>query len=114
MDIPISSEFLLSLGCSYYGLSTDLYFPDRDLYDVYELDGYDCKWLFIPIPNLFHNLGNGKSVQLVDDDFKLLHLDEWGVFCNSIPNHIATFHYQREVLQLLELTDPDNCGKNKR
>jgi hypothetical protein len=111
----LSNAFLLSCG----------FLRSRDWSDrleqfrvSYTIEGYDCKIIVSPspqvVPNDFEIYGKGHNLMppemQVDEfsDIEMLsehHYGDFQIFVNSEKNHLATFEYQQQLIDLMRLCD---------
>jgi len=113
----------LMLGASFfskYGFSKPIRYwneKDNQFSIYYKIEGYDCIILVKPstqvVPNNFNNSGSIDEMppEIQVDEFsdtKILeehHTGDFHIFVNSLGNHVATFHYEIEMIQFMSI-----CG----
>lgn len=85
---------------------------------AYTIDGYDCKIIVSPVPQVVPNdveiYGKGHNFMppkmQVDEfsDIEMLsehHVGDFHIYVNSDKNHLTTFEYQKQLIDLMRLCD---------
>lgn len=73
----------------------------------YKIKGYDCDILLSPLPQTHFDktpeeqVNDFSDIEFLEND----HVGIWHVFVNSQANHVASFNYQDELFQFMEI-----CG----
>jgi hypothetical protein len=73
---------------------------------VYEKEGYDCKILISPFPNV---IGDTTPEEQIEQDLSSIqfleehHTGDWHVYAGSFDTHLANFHYCNELCDLMLL-----------
>jgi hypothetical protein len=105
-----------------YGFSKPVRFWDKRLNQFsiyYKIEGYDCDILIKPspqvVPNNWNAYGEGvhkMPAEIQVDEFSDIdmlenhHIGNFGVYVNSLENHVATFYYEYQLLNFMSL-----CGR---
>jgi hypothetical protein len=103
---PINKEFILT-----HGFSDPVRYFDEEMQQFrvyYEIEGYSSPILISPVPRIYRNISIESQIDRFSD-IKTIEKnsdEQWNIFVKSLDNHLTTFHYQEELLNLMMI-----CGR---
>jgi hypothetical protein len=101
MTKKITSDFLIKTGFEIDRIWSD---HAKQFRITFKIEGYDCDILISPVPQAIP-----EPIQRQVDDFsdinflKHYHINDWGIFVNSMDNHLTTFRYEKELINLMKI-----------
>jgi hypothetical protein len=101
MDKKITSDFLIKMGFEIGRIWSE---HDQQFRITFKIKGFDCDILISPIPQTIP-----EPIQRQVDDFSAInflknyHINDWGIFVNSMDNHLASFRYEKELIDFMKI-----------
>lgn len=99
----LTKDFIISKGFSKGEIWFDNIWKQYRVF--YKIEGYDCDILLSPAPQTIGEMTQEQQLEYFSD-IELLenhHYGDWHVYINSFNNHLTTFNYQSELIELMRL-----------